>query len=203
MKSRSVRTLAVLASAGLILGAFVAGPADAAKKKKKKPVCATYTPTEWGAGQPINIVTDKHTAEAPLVIEVETHEGLGFTSADAPEDDPTNPVSHAFLNVQADPAAATTGLYGMIEFNPVWDYDFLFRGDDGAALAYSAGGAPYVGPFDGTGHGGQAHPGTEQIDGLTSGDCTGYLVDIVSATTPGDTVTLKLWLGDAAYEPGA
>lgn len=205
MRFRSVRTFAVLASAGLIVGAFAAGPADAAKKKKKPPACAPYTPHEAAADVPVTVLTDAHTADAPLELELETPEGLGFANPDGTEDDPSHHgfPGHSYVNVQVDPAAAETGLYALLEFSVAWDYDLLVRGDDGAALAYSAGGAPYVSFFDGTGHGGQAGPGTEQIDGLTSADCTGYLVDVTSAVTPGETVTLKLWLGDAAYEPGS
>ncbi len=204
MKSRSVRTLAVLASAGLLVGAFAVGPADAAKKKKKK-ACATYTPQEVAADVPVTKITDAHTAEAPLELELDTPEGVGFTNADSTEDDPTHHgfPGHTYVNVQVDPAAKVTGLYGLLEFDVVWDYDLVFRGDDGAGLAYSAGGAPYILFFDGTGHGGKAGPGTEQIDGLASADCTGYLVDVTSATTPGDKVTLKLWLGEPTYKPGS
>jgi hypothetical protein len=206
MKSRSVRTFAVLASAGLIVGAFAASPADAAKKKKKPPVCAPYTPTEWAAEEPINVVTDKHTEEAPLVIEIDAPAGLGSSSGDAPNDEPTElhgAPAHSFLNVQADSALPETGLYATLEYTFPFDYDLWVRGDDGTAVAGSAGFAPGVPFFDGTGSGGHTGQGTENIDGLTTADCTGYLVDIVSATTPGETVTLKLWLGEAAYVPGA
>ncbi|MDQ3958421.1 MAG: hypothetical protein M3273_08885, partial [Actinomycetota bacterium] len=82
MKShKTIRTLSVIASAALIVGAFTAGPADAAKKKKKPPVapagCAEYTPSEWSADVPVTKITDEHTAEAPLVIEVPTEMGVG------------------------------------------------------------------------------------------------------------------------------
>lgn len=201
MKSRSVRTLAVLASAGLIVGAFAASPADAAKKKKK-PACAAYTPTEWGTGQPINVVTDKHTAEAPLVLELETAEGLGSSSPNPPEEDPTNPITRVFSNVQVDSGAPGSGLYATLEYQFPLDYDLYVRGDDGTGLAYSAGFAPGVPFLDGTGNGGETGQGTENILGLTTADCTGYLVDVISAATPGGAVTLKLWLGEPAYAPG-
>lgn len=204
MKSRSVRTLAVLASVGLLVGAFTAGPADAAKrKKKKKPVCATYTPTEWGAEQPINVVTDKHTAEAPLVLELDTEAGLGSSSPDAPAEEADNPITRVFSNIQVDSKAPTSGLYATLEYQFPLDYDLYVRGDDGVGLAYSAGFIPGVPLLDGTGHGGETGQGTENILGLTTADCTGYLVDVISAGTPGGAVTLNLWLGEAAYEPGA
>jgi hypothetical protein len=204
---KTIRTFSVIASAALIVGAFTAGPADAKKKKKKPPVpagCAAYTPTEWGKDLPVTMVTDAHTAEAPLTIEVPTKMGVGSSHNGTPDDvEQTNPVSHAFLNVQVDSAAATTGLYGTIEFTPTWDYDLYFRGADGAGLAYSAGFAQGVPFLDGTGNGGHTGVGSENIEGLESADCTGYLVDIVSSLTPGEDVTLTLWLGEPAYVPGS
>ena len=204
---RGLRIVSVVSSAALILGAATAMPADAKKKKKKKkkkpPVCATYTPSEWGAGQPINLVTDAHTSEAPLEITVPTGAGLGSSSSAPPAEEPDNPVSHAFLNVQVDSKAPEAGLYGSVSFAPMWDYDFFFRDNTGIGLAYSAGFAEGVPVLDGTGNGGHTGMGSENIDGLTTADCTGYLVDIVSATTLGEDVTLTLWLGEPAFTPGS
>ncbi|MGH2754600.1 MAG: hypothetical protein ACRDLB_09210, partial [Actinomycetota bacterium] len=93
--------------------------------------------------------------------------------------------------------------YVTLEHTPGWDYDLYIRDDGGNGLAYSAGflaGAPEF--LGGTGNGGHTGVGSENIDGLTTADCTGYLVDVISATTPGEDVTLKLWLGEAAYTPG-
>lgn len=198
---KTIRTLSVLASAALVVGAFTAGAADA-KKKKKKPGCPVYTPSEWSADAPVNVVKDEHTAEAPLVLEVPTEAGVGTSSGDSP-DGGDGAAAHAFVNVQVDSTQPVTGLYGTVEFTPVWDYDLFFRSNDGIGLAYSAGFSPFV-PLlglDGTGHGGHSGVGTENIDGLTTKDCTGYLVDVVTATGPGEDVTLKLWLGEAAYTP--
>ena len=36
--------------------------------------------------------------------------------------------------------------------------------------------------------------GASQIDGYSSADCAGYTVDLASEITPGEDVTLKLWL---------
>ncbi len=199
------KTIAVAAAAALIVGAFGA-PAEAKKKKKKPPPvaagCAAYTPSQWGTGQPVNVVTDAHTAEAPLELTVPTAAGLGSSSPNPPEEAVDNPITRVFLNVQVDSANPTVGLYGSIAYTPIFDYDFYIRGDDGTGLAYSAGFAPGVPLLDGTGHGGHTGAGTENIDGLNSADCQGYLVDIISASTPGEDVTLKLWLGEGVYTPG-
>ena len=203
MKSRSIRTLAVLASAGLIVGAFVAAPAEAAKRKKRKPpACAAFT-SELAGDAAVNKLTDAHTAEAPLVLEVETPAGVGSSSTDAPSDDPSHGApAHTFVPVQIDSAAAETGLYATLEYTFPLDYDLWIRGDDGVAIAGSAGYIPGVPFFDGTGYGGHTTQGAENVEGLITADCTGYTVDIVSATTPGETVTLKLWTGEGTYTPG-
>lgn len=198
---KTIKTFSVIASAAMIVGAFAAGPADAKKKKKKG--CATYVPSEWSTDVPVTMVTDEHTAEAPLVVEVDTAQGLGSSSNEPPADDPTNPISRVFLNVQVDSGAPQTGLYATLEYSPpVLDYDLYVRDNAGMGLAYSAGFLPGVPVIGGTGNGGHTGLGTENIDGLTTNDCTGYLVDIISAATPGGPVTLKLWLGDPAYVPG-
>lgn len=204
MSRKSLRRIAVLASATMLLAAFVAGPADARKRKRKPPVgCTAFVPTNaHGAELPTAVVTDAATAESPVVVELATEAGIGATSP-GPEDPPENGMpAHAYLNVQVDSTLPSTGLYVTVEFSQQWDYDLLLRTAEPDAVAYSAGGAPYEGPFDGTGHGGHATAGTENIDGITTADCSGYTVDVVSATTPGETVTLKYWLGEAAYTPG-
>jgi hypothetical protein len=202
---RIVRSLALIATASLVLGAFVAGPADAKKKKKKKPkvaTCAPYTPGELGADAPITIVTDAATEEAPVEITVATAEGLGGTSPEVGGD--LGPTSHAFSNVQV--ASSGRGLYARVEFTPAFDYDHFLRTSDGATVAYSAGfnqamvaGDPTgMTGLDGTGNGGHSEPGVEQIDGYATNDCDGFTHDIASAGTPGEEVTVKYWLGDPA-----
>jgi hypothetical protein len=201
---RAIRTVSVLASAALVLGAVSSLPAEAKKKKKKKPkACATYVPSEWGEGQPVNLVTDEHTAEAPLEITVPTEPGLGFSSTEPPgSEEPATPSTHSFLNVQVDSKLPETGLYGTLSYTPGLDYDLYFRDNGGFSLAASNGFMPGVPNLDGTGSGGHTEMGSENIEGLTTADCTGYLVDVVSATTPGGDVTLTLWLGEATYTPG-
>lgn len=207
-KSRSIRTLSVVASAALIVGAFTAGPADAKKKKKKPPVpaaCPAYVPGELGADQPVTVVTDAATAEAPVTVELDTHEGVGLTSPNGAAEDEGAP-SHVFTNVQVDSAAPETGLYIRLEFPDGLEYDLFARLADGSSYAYVAGSnhtGPLVAEFglDGTGHGGYSEVGAENLEGLTTADCAGYTVDVASAITPGGAVTVKYWLGEATYAP--
>jgi hypothetical protein len=196
MKIRTTRTIAIVASAALLLGAFVAGPAEAKKKKKKKAApaaCAPYAPGEKGAGQPVTVVTDAATAEAPVTATVATSPGLGFSS-EAGEGNPDEIASsHAYTNVQVDSATPGTGLYVIIEFTPAFDYDLHLRDAAGTSIEYSAGFGPVP---SGTEHS-HSNVGSESLEGLPVGDCQGFTVDVVGATTPGEDVTVKYYLGEA------
>jgi hypothetical protein len=208
MKSRVLKTTALVGASVLILGAFVAGPAQAKKKKKpKKPVaCAPYTPGEKGTGAPISVVTDAATKDAPVTATVATAEGLG-TSTNEPEDgDFGTFVSHAYQNIQVDSAAPNAYLYVRVEFPITNDYDVFLRNPDGTSDIYSAGAPPYNDGgqgtgVEGTGHGGHSEGGpggaSENIDGAAATDCQGFTLDIVSSTTQGGDVIVKAWLGEA------
>lgn len=195
MTSRTLRIVAVAGAAALMLGAFVAGPAEARKKKKKKPpVCATYVPSGGAEGGEVVTVTDAATADAPIEVTVTTQPGLG---SGRPGDDLGDTVSEAFVPVQVDTAAATSGLYARVDFTPIFDYDLYATDETGADVGVSGG----FGVVDDAELGGDADhsetgAGFEAIYGVPSTDCQGFNVDIVGATTPGEDVTLTLWLGE-------
>ena len=185
--SRLVRSLAVMALASLVLGAFVAAPAEAKKKKK----CAALAVGENGAEQPINVVTDAHTAEAPLEIPLETEAGLGAGR------DPGGfgaHVSHVYVNIQVDSKASSAPLNTGLEFGTVYDYDLYLDTTDGTEVANSAGYGPVD---DGSTEDSRHDFGSELIYGIETADCDGYTLDVVTATSPGGEVLLKLWLGEA------
>ena len=189
---RIIRTLAVLASAGLVMGAFAATPAEAAKKKKKPKACAPYVPGENGAeaGEATK-VTSANTAEAPATVEVEVGPGLG--AGRDPESAEGGHVSHGYTNLQVDPTASSDLLNIRISWtNPVEDFDIYLDSADGTELASSGGvlnqtfGSEY------------AHTdfGEENILGFPVSDCDGFTLDVVGATTPGGTITVEYFLGE-------
>lgn len=199
MKSRSVRTLAVLASVGLLVGAFAAGPAEAAKrkKKKKKPAaCATFVPPESAGEAEVVKLTEAATAEAPVEVTVTTGPGFGMgRDSSSPEGEH---VSQVFVPVQVDTKVSGAGIYGKVNFTPLYDYDLYL--DDAAGTQLMASGG--FGVVDDSELGGDAAnsetgAGFEAIYGITTADCGGYVFDVVGATTPGEDVTLQLWLGEA------
>ena len=196
MKSRSIRTFAVLAAAGLLVGAFTAAPAEAGKRKKKKPpACAAFVPPESAGEAEVVKLTDAATEEAPVEVAVATGPGLGIGR------DPEGEgqfVSQTYVPVQVDSAAPGAGIYGRVDFTPLYDYDLYL--DDAAGTQLMASGG--FGVVDDSELGGDADnsetgAGFEAIYGITTEDCGGYVFDIVGATTPGEEVTLKLWLGEA------
>lgn len=191
MESKTIRSLAVLASAALVAGAFVATPAEAKKKK-----CGKYAAPDWASEAETSIVTDKATGDAPIEITLSTGPGLGFTNADYPGDE-TGSISHAFQNVIVDTNAKSANLFVRIEYPPTWDYDLFLRLPAGPSVAYEADFNPLTAggptPVGGT-EGATAGPGFGQIDGYPVPDCYGYTVDVASSISGGGDVSLKLWL---------
>jgi hypothetical protein len=186
--SRFIRVLTLLATASLIVGVFAAVPAEAKKKKKKG--CATYMPGANGEGQPITLVTDAATAEKPATLDVEVGPGLG--AGRDPEGEGQF-VSHAFANLQVDSAASSADLFVQIVFTPAFDYDLYLDTSDGTNLASSAGFGPVgLGSSDYE----QTALGSETVAAYPANDCDGFTIDVVGATTPGETVTINYWLGE-------
>ena len=218
MKSgRLLKTTALVGATALILGAFVAGPAQAKKKKKvKKPVaCAPFTPAEAAKSAPITLVTDAATKDAPVTTKVTATQGAG-TSVGIEEIDAVaaKNLTHVYANVQVDSTAPSTGLYIKVATPQNEDYDLYVYNSQGDEVARSSGfnpapqtltGAPFglEHNFDGQGYGGHSENGSENIDGIITPDCGGYSLDIATATGRGGELTISYWLGDGTYEPGS
>ena len=189
------KSLVVMVLAALVASAFVA-PAAEAKKKKKPKACAAYVPGEQGAAAESFVVTDAHTAEAPLEVTV--------THASAPDS-----FSESFFsNIQVDSKAAEAGLYISYEFPVYEDHDLYVYYPDGTEAAHVGGFNPApvipandVFSTDGTGNGGHSEQGAEVLDGLRTPDCGGYTVDFQGFITEGGEYTAKVWLGEAVNDP--
>lgn len=193
MRAKTIRCVTVATSAALLLGAFGAMPADAKKKKKK---CAAYSATGLGVDAETTVVTAAATEDAPVELTLTSGPGAGFSSTD-PNSDPLPTTSHVFQNIQVDSKAASGNLYARVEFTPTWDYDVTLRDPYDAMVAYEGDFNPatVAGPTPvGSTSGAHAEPGVSQIDGYPALDCAGFTLDITSASTPGEDLTIKLWL---------
>ena len=212
------RTCSIVLALGLVVSGSLAGPATAAKKKKPKkpPACAAYTPGELGAEAPKLVVTDAHTADAPLVhafsIGANFHEGLGDVVNERAGQTVVPPTPHQYVNVQVDSAAASAGLYVTWEFQSHQDYDLWAYNADGTAAASSHGFQPLMDtkglPGDAdqsntaTNHGGESTASSENLVGVITPDCGGYTVDLSTYFGQGGDFELKVWLGEGTTEPG-
>lgn len=216
-KPRSIRALSVVASVALIVGAFVAGPAEAKKKKKKPPVpvgCPTFAPIEPNSPsgqtaevleQPVVTVTDAHTADAPLVVEYE-HGPAMWTVIGAPPDFSQIPVQEdtVFFNIQIDSANPEANLYVFQEWakQPGSDMDlYVWDGTTGDEATHS--GSSNVTPVpvsEGAGIHGQGTGawGLESVSGFPVLDCAGFTVESRAFNTAGEAMTLSVWLGEPA-----
>ena len=192
MKIRSLRSIAVVASAALLVGAFAASPAEARKRKKKAPVCAAYNPSTFGTGEPVTLVTDAATKDAPVSTTISTEPGFGFSSEEGEGSQGEIASSHAYANFQVDSANPTAVINVQIEFSPETDYDLHLRNVMGESVEYSAG------TFNVTAGSEKAHSdiGIESVLGVPTTDCTGYTADAVGVTTPGGDVVVTAWLGE-------
>ena len=211
------RICSIVLALGLVVTGVLAGPATAAKKKKPKkppaPVCQKYTPGEMGAETETVVVTDAHTAEAPLTqafsIGPAFDEGLfGFVNDVAGTPLPATPRYN--LNVQVDSAAPTAGLYVTWEFDTNRDYDLWAYNADGTGAASSHGFQPLIAtqgtPADesntASNHGGESTATSENLVGIVTPDCGGYTLDAATYFGEGGDFELKIWLGEGKTEPG-
>ncbi len=160
--------------------------------------CPTYTPGKDGAEAKTSVVTDVSTADKPLEVKITSPQGLGQAG-------PVNNTRSVYYNVQVDSAAAEAGLYVRHQFQDRHDYDLYLYYSSGKEAAHAGGfnPVPLVPAFglDGRGNGGHSASNYEQLDGVKTPDCGGYTIKMTSYLTTGGETTLKLWLGEAKYNP--
>jgi hypothetical protein len=206
MSGKSKRALATLAGASLIVGAFVAGPAEAAKKKKPKPLkCAKYTPAEPATASSngaeaieaeIVKLTDKMTAEKPLTIEYSHGPALWFPGliGGVPTPDPAQEDTKWF-NFQIY-SKKPVGIYVRAEWptpSPS-DIDLYMYDKTGTEVEHS--GAFNAAAVDLLSDRGRGGPGFESIPGAPVAKCAGYTLESRAFDTAGEDMTLKVWLGE-------
>ncbi len=203
---RFIRTVAVVSMSALVLGAFVAAPADAKKKKKKKKAaaCAAFQPGEAGAGKPTVVLKDTATEAAPVAQKVTVAESI----ADL---DQTGRVSHAGVdafNIQVDSAAKEAGLYALVEFQPRNDIDLNLLHTDGSYAARSRSfntiqETTDQGPYhiSTQGHGGEGTDHSEKLVGIRTSDCGGWTLEVQNWLGMGGELEIKLWLGEIKNDP--
>ena len=192
---RTIRSVAVLASAALVLGALVAAPAAAGKKK-----CARYAPAapqsnaDTAAEAPsakVLKVTARATEAKPVTVELD--QGPGFWIYDAELHQTPVIDSTQFVNVQV--VGANKGLYIRQEWATpsISDLDLYMYDVTGAEVGGSGAFNPAPLPVISSQTGGM---GYEQVSGFDAPNCTGFTIESRSYATTGETVTLKFWLGD-------
>ena len=194
---RTIKTLSVLASIGLLVGAFAAVPAEAAKKKKKPFSCAPATATPPSEGHSGNAdeaaeaevvnLTAAATEEKPLVIEYDHGPAISDVGAE-------DTLYFAFQVVSKTPGA---GVYIKQEWEGAEDdMDLYLYDSSGTEVARS--GAfnqlPIPGVTDAGGNGGS---GFESIPGFPADPCSPYVIESKAYLTDGAPMTLSLWLGEA------
>ncbi|HEX2196006.1 MAG TPA: hypothetical protein VHJ76_03685 [Actinomycetota bacterium] len=203
------RTCSIALALGLVVSGVLAGPATAAKKKKPK-ACKAYVPGEMGAEAETVVVTDAHTAEAPLThpfsIGPAFDEGLGAIVGQ-------DQTPHVNLNVQVDSKAKEAGLYVTWEFDTHRDYDLWAYFSDGTEAASSHGFQPLIATAGtsvagvepantSSNHGGESTETSENLVGIITPDCGGYTLDMATYFGEGGDFELKIWLGEGKTAPG-
>lgn len=184
MQARTgTRALVTVAAAVLVMGLVVAAPAEAKKK------CGAYKVPERAAESGTTVVTDAATEDKPIELTVPTTAGFGVGRDPAGEG---ALVSHAYVNLQVDSKTKMGSLSAALTFTLAFDYDLYVDTAEGVEVARAAG---FNGVLTDDGSsGGHSDWGLEQVDGVLTADCGGYTIDVVGATTPGEDVTLSLWL---------
>jgi hypothetical protein len=180
------RTIPVLVLMGLLAGALVAAPADAAKRPKP---CKKY---DGGTAKdaPLAKVTDKATAKKPLVVELDGEPGIGVGGNEATE----ILIGHTLQNIQVVSKFRLRKLFVRLELPFGRDYDLYVLSSAGEEAARAAGFNPQPAVYNDTDGGGHTEEEAEQIDGLLTARCTGYTIDVASASAEGNPLVLKFWL---------
>lgn len=198
-----IRTIGVTAATGLLVGALVGGsaaPASAAKRCKafKPGTPISDSPSAVDAkNEKVVKITDKATQAKPYTVNYD-HGPAAWLLANPQDPTGTSQVAlqedTKWFNIQVDSKKRFVGLYTRIEWaaTPVSDIDLYIYDKSGARVGTSGEFNQAPGQGLGTGDGGN---GYEQVLGMGVTDCSGYTIESRGFTTPGEAMTLKVWLG--------
>ena len=197
--SKLIRSIGVTAVVALIAGAIVSGtPAQAKKKcgrfKPGTPITDSQNAADAKKAK-VQKVTDKHTAKKPLTIKFTHGPAFWFITDPVDADGQRAAVEDTkYFNVQINSKKKFVGLYVRQEWTPVpvSDMDLYIYDKSGSQVGGSGDWNQVQGTPINTGTGG---PGYEQVSGMGVTRCAGYTLESRAFTTPGDNMTLKVWLG--------
>ena len=197
--ARRRRGVVLVLSSMLLFGTVTAMPAHAKKKSKK---CAAFTPwmpeTDSGEAEEaleaeVVTVTDKATAEAPIVIEYEHGPAL-WSQAQQPIVEDT-----VFFNLQVQSANPAPALYIFQEWakRPGSDMDLVLY-QSSVRVTYSGSSNVLPEPNPSVPNQETGAWGLESISGWATSNCADYTVESRAFTTAGEAMTLSVWLGEPA-----
>jgi hypothetical protein len=197
---KSVKIAGVITSAALVVGALAAGsPVDARVKRCKKfkpavPITDAETRDDAPKAKVVK-VTDKYTQKKPLKINYDHGPAFWFITDPVDAEGQRPAVEDTkWFNIQVDSKKKLVGVFVRQEWaaTPVSDMDLYMYDKYGSQAASSGDFNQVQGTPLNSGTGGQ---GFEQISGLGAKDCSGYTIESRAFTSPGEAMTLKIWLG--------
>jgi hypothetical protein len=202
MRLTARRSIAVMIATILASTALLALPADAKKKPRKKG-CPVFTPVEPVSNSEqtaealeaeVVKVTDAATADTPVVLEYSHGPALWESATQTPIHEDT-----VFFNIQVETKQGAPGLHVLQEWakRPPTDMDlYMYEGGEQVALSGSFNLYPMPSAqVPGHRTGGW---GLESIPGFATYNCAGFTVESRAFRTPGEAMTLSLWLGERA-----
>ncbi|MDQ3955381.1 MAG: hypothetical protein M3285_07520 [Actinomycetota bacterium] len=197
--SKGTRIVTTAMAIGVLAGALISGTsAQAAKRcgkfKAAEPISDSKNTAEATKAK-VKKITDKYTQAKPFTVEY-THGPAVWFPAD-PEDAEGQAAAvedTKWFNIQVDSKKKSVGLFVRIEWSPtpVSDIDLYMYDKHGGPAAQDGHwnqlpeGSPGV-------QGG--NPGFEEIAGFGATDCSGYTIESRAFNSPGENMTLKIWLG--------
>jgi hypothetical protein len=195
------RVVGTALTVGLLAGALSSGtPAQAAKRcgkfKPAVPISDSASRTE-APKQKVQTITDKYTQAKPYKVEYTHGPALWWPADPADAEGQAAAVEDTkWFNIQVDSKKRFVGLYVRVEWSPtpVSDIDLYMYDKNGGAAAQDGHWNQLPEEANPTGLQG-GNPGFEEIAGFGATDCSGYTIESRAFNSPGESMTMKVWLG--------